>query len=263
LLEDWALPDDLLDRAPESPYGWSPELWKRRAQVAREQGNETPTVVAVRSLLPDRGSLLDVGAGTGRASLLYAEEGHAVTAVEKNPDLLTHLDRRAAEKGIRIAEIEGSWPEAAGSVGMHDVAICAHVVYDVHDIRPFLTALISHVRAGIVVELTPDHPWSGLAPYYRRLHDLDRPDGPTYRDFVEVVAEVWPREPQVEVWRRSGQVWFETWDEILDHYSKRLVLPADRRHELRDLLEPEVRVHGDRLYVGSRERIIVTVWWRT
>jgi hypothetical protein len=58
-------------------------------------------------------------------------------------------------------------------------------------------------------------------------------------------------------------VWFESWDEILDHYQKRLVLPRRRREELRELLVPEVVEDDGRFYVGSRERTIVTVWWRT
>lgn len=263
MLEEWALPDELLAGAPESPYGWSPELWKRRAQIAREQGNQTPTVEAVRALLPEHGSLLDVGAGTGRASLLFAGEGIRVTGVEQNPELSTQFQRHAAEEGVAVAAVEGAWPEVAGSVGIHDVAVCAHVVYDVQDIEPFLSELAAHARIGVVVELTPNHPWSGLAPYYFALHGLTRPAGPTYRDFVDLVIEACDEEPEVEVWTRSGQVWFESRDEILDHYQKRLLLSADRRGELRDLLSAEIEEDGPRLFVGSRDRTIVTVWWRT
>lgn len=261
LLEEWALPDDLLASVPDSPYGWSPELWKRREQIAGEQDTETPTSAIVRSLMPDRGSLLDVGAGTGRASLSHAAEGHRLTAVEKNPDLAEVLRRRSAESDLAVELIEGVWPEVATAVETHDVAMCAHVVYDVQDVEPFLAALAAHARSGVVVELTPDHPWSGLTPYYRALHDLERPDGPTHQDFVSVVEQVCGVQPQVEVWIRPGQVWFENWDEILDHYQKRLVLPRHRRKELRELLGPEVEEDAGRFYVGSRERTLVTVWW--
>jgi SAM-dependent methyltransferase len=263
LLEEWALPDELLDAVAESPYGWSPELWRRRAQIAHEQGSETPTSGIVRGLLPEDGTLLDIGAGTGRASLLHAGEGASLTAVEKNPELADGFRLRAAELNIDADLIAGSWPEVAGTVGIHDVALCAHVVYDVQDVEPFLLAMTTHARGGVVVELTPEHPWAGLTPYYRALHGLGRPDGPTYRDFVEVVAQVCGVQPQVEVWTRSGQVWFESWDEILDHYQKRLVLPRHRREELRELLAPNMEMDDDRLYVGSRDRTIATVWWPT
>ena len=263
LLEEWALPQELLDAVPDSPYGWSPDLWKRRAQIAREQGSETPTSDVIRSLLPANGTLLDVGAGTGRASLMHAADGHLLTAVEKNPELAEQYRQRAAELGVAGKLVEGVWPVVAGAVAVHDVAMCAHVVYDVQDIEPFVSTLARHGRAGVVVELTPDHPWSGLAPYYRALHGLPRPEGPSFRDFVEVVEQVCSIHPVVEVWTRPGQVWFESWDEILDHYGKRLVLPRHRWDELRELLAPETGEDDGRLYVGSRERTMVTVWWHT
>ena len=151
LLEEWALPDDLLAAVPDSPYGWSPELWKRREQIAREQDTETPTGAIVRSLMPVRGSLLDVGAGTGRASLSHAAEGHRLTAVEKNPDLAAGLRQRSTEGALAVELIEGVWPEVATAVAIHDVAMCAHVVYDVQDVEPFLAALTAHARSGVVV----------------------------------------------------------------------------------------------------------------
>ncbi len=91
--------------------------------------------------------------------------------------------------------------------------------------------------------------------------ELDRPDGPTYLDFVEVVEQVCGVLPQVEVWTRPGQVWFESWDEILAHYCKRLVLPHHRREELRALLAPETTEDDGRLFVGNLDRTIVTVSW--
>ena len=261
-LEAWALPDELLEAVPDSPYGWSTELWKRRARLAREQGGDNPTAVAVRSLLPTGGSLLDVGAGTGRASLQHAVEGHPVSAVEKNPEMAIGLQGRAAELGVTVDLVEGSWPEVAGAVAVYDVVVCAHVVFDVQDVEPFVSALHRHAGRGVVVELTPDHPWSGLTPYYRALHDLKRPDGPTYHDFVSVVEHACGVQPRVEVWTRPGQVWFESWDEILAHYGKRLVLPKHRWEELRGVLAPDTTEDDGRLFVGSRDRTIVTVWWR-
>ena len=262
LLEEWAIPQELLDAVSDSPYGWSTELWKRRTQIAREQGFETPTSAAIRSLLMPEGTVLDVGAGTGRASLLHAADGHQLTAVEKNPHLAAEFRQRVDEMGAAALLVEGVWPDVADEVDVHDVAMCANVVYDVQEIGPFLTALSRHGRGGVVIELTSDHPWSSLAPYYRALHQLERPTGPTYMDFTQVVQEVCGVRPEVEVWTRPGQAWFESWDEILDHYGQRLVLPPGRRHELEALLAPETEVDGGRIYVGTRERTMVTVWWR-
>jgi SAM-dependent methyltransferase len=262
LLEEWAIPQELLDAVADSPYGWSTELWQRRTQIAREQGFESTTTEVVGSLLGSAGTLLDVGTGTGRASLIHGAAGHPLTAVEKDPGLAAGFEQRAAEMGVGAVLVEGAWPDVAPKVDVHDVAMCANVVYDVQDIEPFLATLSHHGRVGVVVELTVDHPWSGLGPYYRALHQLERPQGPTYEDFVEVVQEVCAIRPEVEIWTRPGHAWFESWDEILDHYGKRLVLPRGRRRELEALLAPHTEVDGDRLYVGTRERTMVTLWWR-
>jgi SAM-dependent methyltransferase len=43
------------------------------------------------------GSVLDVGAGTGRVALDLAKQGHAVTALDVDPVLLAELERRAGD----------------------------------------------------------------------------------------------------------------------------------------------------------------------
>ena len=47
------------------------------------------------------GPVLDVGAGTGRVAIDLAREGHEVTALDIEPDLLDELQRRAGELPIR------------------------------------------------------------------------------------------------------------------------------------------------------------------
>src|SRR6476659_2512673 len=49
--------------------------------------------------------VLDVGAGTGRVALRLAEAGHAVTALDLDPELLETLRERAAQAGVEVATI--------------------------------------------------------------------------------------------------------------------------------------------------------------
>ena len=58
-LEAWAIPQELLDAVPESPYEWPSELWERGAAAA-EEGPESVTAAIVRDLLPGGGTMLDV-----------------------------------------------------------------------------------------------------------------------------------------------------------------------------------------------------------
>jgi SAM-dependent methyltransferase len=48
------------------------------------------------------GPTLDLGAGTGRVTLDLAERGHAVTAVDSDPELLDELAWRAEEDGLEV-----------------------------------------------------------------------------------------------------------------------------------------------------------------
>lgn len=255
-LEAWALPEELLAAVDESPYGWSPELWRRRSRSATTHGAETPTTTILRDLLgPPPAGLLDVGAGRGRASLPLAAAGHHLVAVEQDAGMADGLLEEAS--GMDVTLVRGRWPEVAPRVPTADVSMCAHVVYDVQEIGPFVRALAAHARRAVVVEMTPTHPWSGLTPLYRALHGLDRPDGPTVDDFVDVVREEVGVACRLTRWEREPGIWFADPSEIEAHYGRRLLLPPERRHELGELLS--IREIDGRFAVGDEMREVVTV----
>lgn len=258
-LEDWAIPEELLAVVEDSPYSWPVELFRRRNESADESA-PTGTQTIVFDLLGDDGTVLDIGCGTGRASLPFAEAGHAVTGVERSGGMLEGLRAEVAARDVSYEVIEGSWPGV--DVGTFDVVMCANVVYDVQDIVPFIEAMADHASRAVVIEMTERHPWWSMAPYYRTLHDLDRPGGPTVDDLATVVAETTGREPEVERWERPGGMWFESWDEIETLFARRLVLPAERRGELRALMEPDLVRDGEKIWVGAPVRRMASVWWR-
>jgi SAM-dependent methyltransferase len=51
------------------------------------------------------GPVLELGAGTGRVSLDLAEQGHRVTALEADAELLDELGRRAAARALEVERI--------------------------------------------------------------------------------------------------------------------------------------------------------------
>ena len=65
-LQEWAIPAHIIEAAPESPWGFPPELFARRAELAK---SEVP-FSGLRALeaLPVHGAVLDVGCGAGAAS---------------------------------------------------------------------------------------------------------------------------------------------------------------------------------------------------
>ncbi|WP_370022557.1 class I SAM-dependent methyltransferase [Planotetraspora sp. GP83] len=67
-LESWAIPETILASAPANPWTHQVERFRRRTEalLAAPGG---PTYERAREALPPGGSVLDVGAGTGAASL--------------------------------------------------------------------------------------------------------------------------------------------------------------------------------------------------
>lgn len=258
-LEAWALPPALLATTPESPYEWPADLYRRR-QRAEAGGPPSPTTVRVAGLLPEGGALLDVGAGTGRASLPFAARGHRLTAVEPNRGMAASLRSEAEAAGVEVTLVEGSWPEVAAAAGRHDVVLSAHVVYDVSDLAPFLGALHAAARVAVVLEAGDRHPWAGLTPYYRALHGLERPEGPTADLLAEVVIEVLGVQPEVERWIGPARMRFADLQELVEFYRRRLLVPVARAAGLADLLAPDVVEQDGWLSLGG-EQGVVTLWW--
>jgi len=259
-LEGWALPPDLLEAVPDSPYSWPADLYRRRR---RAEAGEPPngTTRLLLALLPAGGSLLDVGAGAGRASLPIAARGHPLTAVERNPAMAQALRSEAEAAGVAVQVIEGSWPEVAGGAGLHDVVLSAHVVYDVADLAPFLQALHEAARVAVVLEAGDRHPWASLIPYYRALHGLARPDGPTADLLAEVVAEVLGVMPHREDRIRPSRMLFADLQELVEFYRRRLLVPVERTTELADRLAPDIVERDGWLGLGGEEGE-ATLWWR-
>ena len=257
-LEGWALPQDLVDavEAPPRPHAG------RLHQMAGE--GESETEVLVSELAGVGGSVLDVGAGTGRLAVPLAGRGHRVTAVERDEAAAEVLGEEADRAGVRITRIVGSWPQVAGNAGKHDVALTAHTVYGVADIGPFVEGMHRASRRAVVVEMTPRHPHSHLNKYFRALHDLERPRRPTVEDLAAVIEEVVGKEPERRWWSAPVSTPFADLTELLAHYRRRLLVTRERSVEASALLEADVVTTDDGgLVLGSPEQEMVTLWWRT
>lgn len=53
-----------------------------------------------------RTRILEVGAGVGRVALPLAHVGHGVTALDRDPELLAELGRRADAAGVQVGRVE-------------------------------------------------------------------------------------------------------------------------------------------------------------
>ncbi|MGI8806453.1 MAG: class I SAM-dependent methyltransferase [Acidimicrobiales bacterium] len=236
-LAAWAIFEHIVAQAPESPWGFSPAIFR----PPLEPGPDTPSRVRAREALPDGGSVLDVGCGGGVAGLALVPPAGRVTGFDPTQELLDLFTGRAAELGVEHEAVRGSWPSDAALVGPADVVVCHHVTYNVPGLAAFAQALTARARVRVVMELTGLHPKSGVNDLWRHFWDVDRPAGPTAEDAVAVLTEG-GIDPVVERTARLHRVIDR--ETRIASVRRYLCLPAERDPEIDALLDDELSPSG-------------------
>jgi SAM-dependent methyltransferase len=258
-LDGWAIPEEILAAAPESPWEFPVGLFRSRARRA-ESLPATPSNLEAARFLPEGGTVLDVGAGGGAASLPLAGSAGRLVAVDESAAMVASFLDAAGQRGVAAEGVEGSWPEVAGRVGPADVVVCHHVLYNVADLAPFARALTGHARRRVVAELTERHPLVGLAPLWRRFHDLDRPTGPGAGDAVAALGAL-GLEVDRQDWEHQDRFGFDDFDELVAFTRRRLCLPARRDPEVAQALLEQGIHQVDGIWVSGQPRRVTTLSW--
>ena len=189
-LEAWAIPRALIDAAPESPYGFPAELFRRRAAGAASSRADSPSTLRALDALSSGGTVVDVGSGGGSMSLPLAVRASHLTAVDGQADMLAAFAEAARTAGVGASTILGRWPDVAGEAPAADVVTCGHVAYNVADLGPFVSALDAHAGRRVVMELTDRHPLAWMNDLWFTFHGVMRPDGPTDADAIDVIRDL-------------------------------------------------------------------------
>lgn len=251
-LESWAIPAEILAKAPADPWSHSPQRFGTRTDLALAAPDDGPTALRLAEALPEGGTLLDVGAGAGASSLsLHGRIGH-LYAVDTSRAMLDELTARAEKVAVPVTTVEGRWPDVADRVPVADVTVCAHVIYNVPDLADFLRALDSRTKGRVVLELTHRHPMSWMTPLWQHFHGVDRPVRPIAEDCVALAAAL-GYAVQVEE-REAPLERFDSLEELAESACRRACLDPARADE----------VAATALELGMwpvpRDRW-VTIWW--
>jgi SAM-dependent methyltransferase len=258
-LDGWAIPAEILAAAPESPWGFPVGMFRSRAQRAGFRP-VTPSNREAARHLPEGGTVLDVGAGGGAASLPLAASAGRLVAVDESAGMVASFLAAAGQRGVPAEAVEGRWPEVADRVGPADVVVCHHVLYNVADLAPFARALTSHARRRVVAELTDRHPLAGLRPLWRRFHGLDRPTGPSADDAEAALAALGLAVERQD-WESRERFGFDDFDELVAFTRRRLCLPATRDPEVAEALLEEGTRQVDGIWVSGQPRRVTTLSW--
>ena len=270
-LAAWAIPATILAAAPISPWGHMVPRFAGRADSAVEAARAGRGGVSyqraldgLRLALGGHGTVLDLGCGAGAASLPLLGEATGLTGVDPSEQMLTELAQRAVllAPATPCRTVLGRWPAVLDDleipvIGMHDIVVSHHVVFDVAAIGEFLTAAVAQARHVVVIEIPPTHPLTWMNPLWQRFWGLERPTSPTWEDLVAVIAEA-----------NLGPVTVDQWEQTdLDPTSpgervglvaRRLCLAADRVDEVADALVELGRSPGSPAS-SLRETVTITI----
>lgn len=258
-LAAWAIPAPILAAAPESPWGFPPTLFMRRADALAVQ--PTPSTRRALEVLPEGGTVLDVGCGAGAGALPLAGRAGHLVGVDASTDLLAAFRERVEARGLLVTTIEGTWPAVASQAPDADVVICHHVAYNVPDLGPFVRRLTDHARQRVVLELPVSHPMSAFNPLWRQFHGVVRPTTPTIDDALAVLHEIGLLARE-ERWEAAAMGWGGTFarrDELVGWVRRLLCLPATRDAEIAAALEAQLVAQPGAWSLPPRP--VVTVWW--
>jgi SAM-dependent methyltransferase len=257
-LASWAIPDEILARAPEPPWHFPVKLFARRAETAASR--LTLSNRRAMEALPEGGRVLDVGCGGGAASLPLASRASRLIGVDPSREMLDSFatNARAAGVEMEVELVEGAWPDAADRTPVADVVVCHHVVYNASDLEAFALRLTDHARRRVVVEMTQHHPTSDLNPLWLRFHGLVRPSRPTSDDAEAVLREL-GLAPTREDWDSPRPGGYESVQEMVAHVRRLVCLPSDRDPEVEEAIAPRIVERDGRF--GFVDRPVTTLWW--
>lgn len=220
-----------VDRVREVPDGrdfYAPVTSLFRAHPRR---TDEPVLDLLRALVEPGETWLDIGAGAGRYALPIALLAGEVIALDPSTGMLGALRDQMAEFGVaNVWPVEGRWPPdstLAGALGpfpVADIALIAHVGYDVETIGPFVEAMEGAARRLCVGVLMERQPASVADPFWPPVHGEARVALPALPEFVELLRER-GREPEVTVVQREPRT-FETRSE-LEGFLRRQLWIAD------------------------------------
>jgi SAM-dependent methyltransferase len=189
-LDSWAIPDQIRTSAPAFPYTMDPALFRPRRGSTGESLATSRAGEAIARIGHRRVTAIDVGSGGGAASMALSDQLDAVVGVDESADMLALFADEARHRGLEVRTVQGNWPDVARSAGRADVVLCHHVAYNVADLAPFVTALDHAARHRVVMELTTTHPQTVSSPLWEQFWGLERPEGPTAADALDVIHAV-------------------------------------------------------------------------
>ena len=246
-LARWRVPDDVAT-APDAT-GFPVQRFADIADLSVTL--DSPSRRIATAVLPEGGSVLDVGCGAGAGSLPLAPPAARLIGVDIQASMLEAFRERALARGATATGVLGPWQEALDDLRSADVVVSHHTAYGTPELDRFAHALHARSRRRVVLELSAEHPTAWTRPYWQAIHGIEAPGGPTSDDAAEVLREA-GIDVEVVHWEAAARLPPESEEDQLDFLRRRLRVGQERDEELLDLLRDHPR---------PAWRHVATLWW--
>lgn len=215
-------------REVEDPADFYAPMARRFGQDPRRQGE--PALEVLRSLARPDEVWLDIGAGGGRYSLPLALVVRRVMAIDPSPAMLEVLRDGMAEYAIDNIDVRlAQWPlEGPGESA--DVALMAHVGYDIEGFGVFLDAAEASARRCVVIMRANDGGRQGI-DLWREIYGEPREPYPMLAELLVLLVA---RGVCPEVRLVDREPWgHDSLDELLESTRRQLWLRPGSARDLR------------------------------
>jgi SAM-dependent methyltransferase len=206
---------------------------------------------------------LDIGCGGGRYALPLARRVQHVVAVDPSPAMLDVLREGMAAHAIGNIEIvPGRWPDMAGRMPRADVALMAHVGYDIEDIGPFLASAEIVSRRCLMV-MSECATTTAASAFWEPVHGEPRVPLPALPELVSLLLAL-GRLPQVTLAERTAPA-YESFDDLLGMARRQLWVRPDssRGRRLAALVSAKARQGQAGWTLDDRASMVGLVAWES
>ena len=216
----------------------------------------------VRKLRKNPGStLLDIGAGTGKWSLLASPHAAKVTALDPSPAMQQVLREKIKNKKItNIDIVTGTWPK--DTMPLHDYVLASHSMYGVKEFELFVNKMTATATKGCIMVLRAPFADAIMAKAATRVFGQPY-DSPNFQIAYNILLamDIYP-----DVIMETDGSWpgwdHDSFEAALAELKNRLALGDNTEHDpfLKDLLKENLTREGDRV-VWPAGNLSALVYW--
>ena len=179
----------------------------------------------------DTMTLLDVGGGAGRFALPLALRCQHVTVVEPSASMGESLRQLAAEADIpNVTVVAKRWEDT--QLAPADIVLCAHVIYTIEDIQPFVAKLVQHARTRVLMPTYMRPPMSRFDPFWPWVYGEAKHQPPGAAEFMQALWEM-DIYPHLEMFAPLPFRAFRTWERALETLRQRLFVTPETAQDAR------------------------------